>query len=114
MAGSIEIRRGIAVAVASLVAACAADPAATGASGAVSEVWDETTSLGPDGKADGDRESSPAYDQLPAGARMDDRLQVLFAPIDPVVSLEVEWIDRVRTARRADPASYEEGHNPYR
>lgn len=72
----------------------------------------EALPYAPDGKADG--QDVPAYAPLPEAARFDRPLDVLFAPDDPVITLEVEMIDRVRRARREDSATYDEGENPYR
>lgn len=56
----------------------------------------------------------PAYAPLPEGADLDARLEVMFAPSDPTVTAEVALIDRVRTARLSDAATYADGENPYR
>jgi hypothetical protein len=56
----------------------------------------------------------PAYDPLPAEADLDAPFQVLFAPDDPVNTLEVTLIQRVIDARLQDGQSYVEGENPYR
>ncbi|MCB9596031.1 MAG: hypothetical protein H6719_25140 [Sandaracinaceae bacterium] len=68
--------------------------------------------LTPDGKLDG--ASFEAYGPLPEGPWRDEPFQALFAPDDPVVTLELSEIQRVRDARLADPAAYAEGDNPYR
>lgn len=70
--------------------------------------------LGPSGKADDFDADVPAYAPLPGNADLDMPFQVVFAPLEPVVTLELWWIDRVRQARRWDPNEYEEGSNPYR
>jgi phosphatidylserine/phosphatidylglycerophosphate/cardiolipin synthase-like enzyme len=70
--------------------------------------------LGPSGKADDFGPDVPAYAPLPEGVDLDQPFQVLFAPLEPVVTLELWWIDWVREARRWDPNEYEEGANPYR
>jgi Starch binding domain/PLD-like domain len=68
------------------------------------------------GKADGlDIGALPAYGALPQGAQLDSALQALFAPDDPVVTLELKLINEVVAARKADTASSTvEGQNPYR
>lgn len=75
----------------------------------------ETPEPGPpavvDGKADGVDVAASA--PLPEGADLDSPLSALFAPDDPVTTLELELIERVRAARRADPAIHEEGRSPY-
>jgi len=68
---------------------------------------------GPDGKADGFGEDVPAYGALSGDADFTGDLQVMFAPSEPVVTLELKWIDWVRDARKADPNDYVEGENPY-
>ena len=70
--------------------------------------------LGQGGKADDLFTSSPSYGPLPEGWSAQPALQVLFAPDDPVVTLELELIRRTVAARQADPAAYAEGDNPYR
>ncbi|MBX3273784.1 MAG: hypothetical protein KF729_26200 [Sandaracinaceae bacterium] len=72
----------------------------------------EPLPLSPDGKLDG--VELAAYAPLPAGASLDAPFAALFAPDDPVATLELSEIQAVREARAADPASYEEGANPYR
>jgi len=64
------------------------------------------------GKADSGN-AALAYAQLPAGAGFDAPLTALFAPDDPVVTLELHLIDEVRSARRADSHDFAEGDNPY-
>jgi len=69
--------------------------------------------IGPDGKADGFGPDVPAYAPLPPGADLSAPLQVIFAPGEPVVTLELYWIDWVRQQRASDGNSYPEGENPY-
>jgi phosphatidylserine/phosphatidylglycerophosphate/cardiolipin synthase-like enzyme len=81
--------------------------------------WDESyiegaPVLGPSGKADDFGPDVPAYAPLPEGVDLEKPFQVLFAPLEPVVTLELWWIDWVRQARKWDPNEYEEGINPYR
>ena len=64
-------------------------------------------------KADG--ADLPAYAPLPPGADLDQPLAVLFAPDDPVTTLELKLIEDVAAARELDLASpTAEGDNPYR
>jgi len=66
------------------------------------------------GKAD-TLTDGPAFAPLPAGAALDRPLEALFAPDDPVVTLELALIDEVIKARKADSQSpLAEGQNPYR
>ncbi len=52
---------------------------------------------------------------LPDGADLTRPLEVLFAPDDPVATMEATMIERVRRARLSDTrASLVEGQNPYR
>ncbi|MCA9610647.1 MAG: hypothetical protein KC619_33860 [Myxococcales bacterium] len=68
--------------------------------------------LGPDGKLDG--VSIDAYGPLPAEASFEAPLAALFAPDDPVVTVELAEIQTVRDARALDPNDYAEGENPFR
>jgi phosphatidylserine/phosphatidylglycerophosphate/cardiolipin synthase-like enzyme len=70
--------------------------------------------VGADGKTDDFGLELPAYDPLPPGADLEAPFQVLFAPDDPVNTLEVSLIQRVIGARAEDPQSYAEGDNPFR
>jgi len=70
--------------------------------------------VGPDGKTDQIGLDLPAYDPLPTDADLDAPFQVLFAPDDPVNTLEVALIQRVIDARAQDLQSYAEGENPFR
>lgn len=56
----------------------------------------------------------PTYAPLPSDLNLNEPLQAMFAPDDPNVTLELEMIDRVVQARKADPNTYTEGENPYR
>lgn len=95
----------LATLVATALASCVADPVAVWVEG------DEPQG----GKADGAwRSRFAAYGPLPEAASLEAPLAALFAPDDPVVTLEVELIDRIRAARREDPTLYVEGQNPYR
>ncbi|MBX3246450.1 MAG: hypothetical protein KF901_04635 [Myxococcales bacterium] len=102
----VRILNGILLALAGLVAGCGALESP--------EVLDEAgpVILGADGKADG--EDVPAFGPLPEDADWSPSVQVLFAPDDPTVTLELSEIARVVSARAADPAAYAEGENPYR
>lgn len=93
------------------VAGCEADESATAAPAPEAPV-DEGRVLGADGKADG-LGDVPALAPLPADAALDAPLQVLFAPDDPVATLELALIDEVIARRALDPAPYAEGHNPF-
>ena len=94
----------------SLVSACAPDaPLPEGA-----EVAQDGPPLGVAGGGKADGLSVPAYAALPEGANLSAPLQVLFAPDDPVTTLELSLIDEVIAARAADPRAYDEGANPYR
>jgi phosphatidylserine/phosphatidylglycerophosphate/cardiolipin synthase-like enzyme len=70
--------------------------------------------VGADGKTDDFGLHLPAYDPLPEDADLDAPFQVLFAPDDPVNTLEITLIQRVVDARAQDPQSYAEGDNPFR
>lgn len=70
----------------------------------------------PRGKGDALSAQIPAYAPLPEGWSAQDitsPLTVLFAPEDPVATIEQELVRQVIAARAADPAQYEEGLNPY-
>lgn len=64
------------------------------------------------GKADS-ANAAAAYASLPEHADFDRPLTALFAPDDPVVTLELRLIDEVRAARRDDDRTFTEGDNPY-
>ena len=99
--------------LAAALAGCMAPVEATEPDGEPSEApEDGPPVVDAQGKADG--VELPAYGPLPDGASFDAPLQVLFAPDDPVTTLELEWIGRVREARATDSAGYAEGENPYR
>ncbi|MEZ4339649.1 MAG: hypothetical protein R3B82_23745 [Sandaracinaceae bacterium] len=66
--------------------------------------------LGPDGAR---QVSIDAYGPLPAEASFEAPLAALFAPDDPVVTVELAGIQTVRDAR-LDPNDYAEGENPFR
>lgn len=103
----------IASALAALLAGCVAAAEATPEGEPPSEAPAEGPPLvDAQGKADG--VELPAYGPLPAGADLEAPLSALFAPDDPVNTIEVDFIDRVREARRADPTAHAEGENPYR
>lgn len=95
-----------ALTMASLVAACA-DPTA---------LPEEEAESGPsrvtNGKADG--RDLPAFAALKDGTSLDGPFAALFAPDDPVVTVELALIAEVRAAREADAFTYLEGENPYR
>jgi phosphatidylserine/phosphatidylglycerophosphate/cardiolipin synthase-like enzyme len=55
-----------------------------------------------------------AYGELPANSDFTAPLQVLFAPDDPVTTLEMTMIDRVRQARLDDSRTFGDDDNPYR
>lgn len=69
--------------------------------------------VGADGKADGFG-PVPATDPLPAGADLEAPLSALFAPDDPVTTIELTLIARIVELRAADAADYAEGDNPFR
>ena len=56
----------------------------------------------------------PAYASLPDGVDLDAPFEALFCPDDPVITLELALIDRVREQRAVDPGEFDEGTNPYR
>lgn len=95
-------------AVAAAVAGCVEGGDATWGEGAEAE----GPPLVDPGKADGD--GWPAYAPLPPGADLEAPLVALFAPDDPVITLELALIDEVRARRRADDRVFAEGENPYR
>ncbi|MDF1562993.1 MAG: phospholipase D-like domain-containing protein [Deltaproteobacteria bacterium] len=66
-----------------------------------------------EGKADGFIDSLRASAPLPADAVLDAPLAVLFAPDDPVSTLELTLIEEIAARREADPAAHEEGENPF-
>lgn len=69
-----------------------------------------------DGKGDALAAQIPAYAPLPAdwsAAQLRSPAQVLFAPEDPVATIEQELVRQVIAARAADTAQYDEGSNPY-
>jgi len=70
----------------------------------------------PDVARDGEADAPaiPAYGPLPDGVDLDAPFEALFCPDDPVISLELALIDRVRLQRAVDPGHYDEGANPYR
>jgi hypothetical protein len=79
---------------------------------------DESYQEGPplissNGKAD-DFNEILAFNPLPQEANLEAAFQVLFAPDDPVASLELELIRLVKEARLADENSYTEKDNPYK
>jgi hypothetical protein len=55
----------------------------------------------------------PAYGHLPDGVDLDAEFEALFCPDDPVITLELALIDRVRDAFAAHGATYDEGDNPF-
>lgn len=92
-------------------AGCGADESATPPL-APETPSDEGRLLSADGKADGVGDV-PALDPLPADADLDRPLQVLFAPDDPVTTLELRLIEEVTSRRASDPEVYKEGANPF-
>jgi len=56
---------------------------------------------------------TPAYGHLPDGVDLDAEFEALFCPDDPVVTLELALIDRVRDAFAAHGTTYDEGDNPF-
>jgi phosphatidylserine/phosphatidylglycerophosphate/cardiolipin synthase-like enzyme len=67
-----------------------------------------------EGKADGFGPEVPAYGIIPDDSDFDAPFQVMFAPEEPVVTMELHFIDWVREARLADERQFTEGQNPYR
>jgi len=63
--------------------------------------------------ADGLAPEVPAYGPLPDGVDLDAEFEAMFCPDDPVITLELALIDRVREARALDGGVYDEGANPY-
>lgn len=74
---------------------------------------DEGPPIDPTGKADGGPPVR-AYDPLGPWTSLEQDFEVLFAPDDPVNTVETALIDEVIAARASDAATYEEGSNPYR
>ncbi|MFU8803130.1 MAG: phospholipase D-like domain-containing protein [Bradymonadaceae bacterium] len=80
-----------------------------------SEVYEEGPPLlGEDGKEDRFGAGLLAYAELPMDADFDAPLQVLFAPDDPVTTLEITMIERVKFARQTDERTFGDGENPYK
>lgn len=75
---------------------------------------DESGLLSEAGKADSVFSTWPAVAPLPGACEAEKPVTALFTPDDPVTTLELGWIDRVRQARRADGGQYAEGDNPFR
>ena len=90
-----------------LVPACEGEPIEE-------EVLDPDGPPPPGGKADQSGRDWPAMSALPAACDLEPTFRALFAPDDPTVTLELALIDKIRAARKADPATYSEGKNPYR
>lgn len=67
-----------------------------------------------DGKTDALGRELAAYAELRADQTLDVDFEVLFAPDDPVSTVELEAIGRVIEARGEDERSFDEGSNPYR
>jgi len=65
------------------------------------------------GKADGGTEL-PAAAALAPGAHLEHDFYALFAPEDPVLTVELALIDEVIDARAEDAGDYDEGDNPFR
>jgi len=98
----------IALSVLSALSGCAEEPLTE-----APEALVEGPALTAVGKADGT--DLPAYNSLPAAADLDAPLSALFAPDDPVNTLELTLIESVITARGDDETErFEEGDNPYR
>ena len=55
----------------------------------------------------------PAYGHLPDGVDLDAEFEALFCPDDPVITVELALIDRVRDAFAAHGTTYDEGDNPF-
>ena len=66
------------------------------------------------GKADDPVEAWPSTAPLPRACDEQTPLRVFFTPDDPVETLELSMIERVRAARRKSGESFAEGQNPYR
>jgi hypothetical protein len=73
---------------------------------------DENSSEARDGLAA--EPTIPAYAPLPEGVDLDAPFEALFCPDDPVITLELALIDRVREQRAVDPGVFDDGVNPYR
>jgi hypothetical protein len=67
-----------------------------------------------DGKGDELARDLPAYAPLPSDAALDRPFEALFAPDDPVNTIERSLIAEVVEARAADDRDFAEGENPYR
>ncbi len=107
-----DIERTGIVLLTALAVACGAEQEPLPAGGASFEEGPPLASAA--GKADSLASSLDAYGALPADADLDRPLAALFAPDDPVATLEATLIDKIRAARKRDPASYAEGDNPFR
>lgn len=93
------------------LAGCEADAPATLPS-APEAPADEGALLSPAAKADG-VDASRALAPLAADADLERPFQVLFAPDDPVTTVELRLIDEVIARRGEDAGEYAEGANPF-
>ena len=66
------------------------------------------------GKADGLTAGWPSTDPLQTACADTAPFRTFFTPDDPVETLEMGYIDRVRAARLSTDETFEEGANPYR
>jgi hypothetical protein len=85
--------------------------AALAASALLASCASET--VGPEPRDDSLDLTIPAYGALPDGVDLDANFEALFCPDDPVVTLELALIDRVRDALANDGGTYDEGSNPF-
>lgn len=109
-------RRWVWVALVFGLGACGDGEAQAPALEALDGVYDEAgpgLARGVDGKGDDLLASIPAYGPMPEQWSAQPKLQALFAPQDPVATIEQTLVQRVIDARAADPAQYVEGENPY-
>ena len=100
--------------MAAAVAGCEADAPPSEPQGDAPEAAvDGPGILSTDGKADGFGDVA-AVGPLPESADLEAPLAALFAPDDPVTTLELTLIREVVQRRGADDAGYAEGDNPFR
>jgi hypothetical protein len=87
-----------------LVSACGSDELSTPPEGLDPQI---APAKACSGKCDGVAGLAPLA-ELPKG-----EFATLFSPSEPALRLDITLIEKVKAARQADPAKYEEGKNPY-
>jgi len=55
-----------------------------------------------------------AHKPLPEGASLDGNFRVFYGPHEPMMAVELELLNQVIDARRADPRTFSNADNPYR